>query len=87
MELVAACVVLPPCCLLLQFETVGWRAALPPDDSLPPLTPCSAFGIPVVVAINRFATDTDAELEVVREEALKAGKQSGWGGRGRRLAG
>ena len=25
------------------------------------------FGIPVVVAINRFATDTDAELELIRK--------------------
>lgn len=32
-----------------------------------------SFGVPVVVAINRFATDTDAEIAVVREEALAAG--------------
>ena len=32
-----------------------------------------AFGVPVVVAINRFATDTDGELAVVKEEALRAG--------------
>ena len=32
------------------------------------------FGVPVVVAINRFATDSDAELELVRQEALAAGK-------------
>ncbi|KAL2045552.1 hypothetical protein N7G274_001980 [Stereocaulon virgatum] len=31
------------------------------------------YGIPVVVAINRFETDTEAEIAVVREEALKAG--------------
>ncbi|KAL9598861.1 MAG: hypothetical protein Q9219_004200 [cf. Caloplaca sp. 3 TL-2023] len=31
------------------------------------------YGIPVVVAINRFETDTDAEIAVVREEALAAG--------------
>jgi len=31
------------------------------------------FGIPVVVAINRFNSDTDAEIEVVREAALRAG--------------
>jgi formate--tetrahydrofolate ligase len=31
------------------------------------------FGIPVVVAINRFSTDTEAELEAVRCEALAAG--------------
>jgi methylenetetrahydrofolate dehydrogenase (NADP+) / methenyltetrahydrofolate cyclohydrolase / formyltetrahydrofolate synthetase len=31
------------------------------------------YGVNVVVAINRFETDTDAELAVIREEALKAG--------------
>ena len=31
------------------------------------------YGIPVVVAINRFETDTEAEIAVIREEALKAG--------------
>jgi methylenetetrahydrofolate dehydrogenase (NADP+)/methenyltetrahydrofolate cyclohydrolase/formyltetrahydrofolate synthetase len=31
------------------------------------------FGIPVVVAVNRFSSDTDAEMEVVREIALEAG--------------
>ena len=31
------------------------------------------YGIPVVVAINRFETDTNAEIAVVREEALAAG--------------
>lgn len=31
------------------------------------------YGIPVVVAINKFATDTEAEIAVVREEALAAG--------------
>lgn len=31
------------------------------------------YGIPVVVAINKFGTDTDAEIAVVREEALAAG--------------
>ena len=33
------------------------------------------YGIPVVVAINRFETDTDAELAVVREEAIAAGAE------------
>lgn len=33
----------------------------------------SQFGVPVVVCINRFSTDTDAELEVTRSEAIKAG--------------
>ena len=31
------------------------------------------YGSPVVVAINKFATDTEAEIAVVREEALAAG--------------
>jgi len=31
------------------------------------------FGVPVVVAINRFTTDTEAELALIREEALLAG--------------
>jgi methylenetetrahydrofolate dehydrogenase (NADP+)/methenyltetrahydrofolate cyclohydrolase/formyltetrahydrofolate synthetase len=34
-----------------------------------------SFGVPVVVAINRFATDTEAEIAVVREEALAAGAE------------
>lgn len=33
------------------------------------------YGIPVVVAINRFATDTEAEIEVIREEAKAAGAE------------
>lgn len=31
------------------------------------------FGVAVVVAINRFSTDTEAELAMVREQALAAG--------------
>jgi methylenetetrahydrofolate dehydrogenase (NADP+)/methenyltetrahydrofolate cyclohydrolase/formyltetrahydrofolate synthetase len=31
------------------------------------------FGVPVVVAINKFETDTDAEIAVIREEAISAG--------------
>lgn len=31
------------------------------------------YGIPVVVAINRFETDTEAEIAIVKEEALAAG--------------
>ncbi|GFR43990.1 hypothetical protein Agub_g5136 [Astrephomene gubernaculifera] len=31
------------------------------------------YGVPVVVAVNRFASDTDAELEAVRAAALEAG--------------
>lgn len=31
------------------------------------------YGIPVVVAINKFETDTEAEIAIVKEEALAAG--------------
>mmetsp|Transcript_7526 Transcript_7526/g.46261 ORF Transcript_7526/g.46261 Transcript_7526/m.46261 type:complete len:636 (-) Transcript_7526:952-2859(-) len=34
---------------------------------------CIKFGIAPIVAINKFATDTDAEIQVVRERALEAG--------------
>jgi formyltetrahydrofolate synthetase len=33
------------------------------------------FGVPVVVAVNRFHTDTDAEVELVRKIALEAGAE------------
>jgi len=33
------------------------------------------FGIPSVVCINRFTDDTEGEMEVVREHALKAGAE------------
>ncbi len=33
------------------------------------------FGIPAVVAVNRFPTDTDAEVELVKEMALQAGAE------------
>jgi len=33
------------------------------------------FGVPVVVAINRFTPDTDKEIEAVRKRALKAGAE------------
>ncbi|KAK7535144.1 formate--tetrahydrofolate ligase-domain-containing protein [Phyllosticta citribraziliensis] len=33
------------------------------------------FGVPVVVAINKFETDTEAEVAVIREEALAAGAE------------
>ncbi|PHH84579.1 hypothetical protein CDD83_1700 [Cordyceps sp. RAO-2017] len=32
-----------------------------------------SFGVPVVVAVNKFATDTEAEVAAVREESLAAG--------------
>ncbi|MEN6559224.1 MAG: formate--tetrahydrofolate ligase [Acidobacteriota bacterium] len=31
------------------------------------------FGVPVVVAVNRFTTDTDAEIELIRKAALAVG--------------
>jgi methylenetetrahydrofolate dehydrogenase (NADP+)/methenyltetrahydrofolate cyclohydrolase/formyltetrahydrofolate synthetase len=31
------------------------------------------FGVPAVVAINRFTSDTDAEIELIRKAALEAG--------------
>ncbi|KXX76371.1 C-1-tetrahydrofolate synthase, cytoplasmic [Madurella mycetomatis] len=33
------------------------------------------YGVPVVVAVNKFSTDTQAEIDVVREEAVKAGAE------------
>lgn len=33
------------------------------------------YGIPVVVAVNKFETDTDAEIAVIREEAIAAGAE------------
>ncbi|MBN2206694.1 MAG: formate--tetrahydrofolate ligase [Candidatus Aminicenantes bacterium] len=33
------------------------------------------FGVPVVVAVNRFTTDTDAEVEIIRKAALEAGAE------------
>lgn len=35
-----------------------------------------SYGVPVVVAINRFESDTDAEIEVIQEEALAAGAEA-----------
>ncbi|MGC8787410.1 MAG: formate--tetrahydrofolate ligase [Anaerolineae bacterium] len=34
------------------------------------------FGIPVVVSINRFATDTDREIALVKEAAIAAGAET-----------
>lgn len=33
------------------------------------------FGVPVVVAINRFTSDTKGELELIRKKAIKAGAE------------
>ncbi|KAK5105561.1 tetrahydrofolate synthase [Lithohypha guttulata] len=35
-----------------------------------------SYGVPVVVAINKFETDTDAEVKVIQEAALEAGAES-----------
>ncbi|KAF2087697.1 FTHFS-domain-containing protein [Saccharata proteae CBS 121410] len=34
-----------------------------------------SFGVPVVVAVNKFETDTEAEVQVIREEAMAAGAE------------
>lgn len=34
-----------------------------------------SFGVPVVVAVNSFATDTDAEVDLIRQRALEAGAE------------
>ncbi len=39
------------------------------------ITNALRFGVPVVVAINRFAADTQAEIEIVRRGALAAGAE------------
>ncbi|HUV93613.1 MAG TPA: formate--tetrahydrofolate ligase [Anaerolineae bacterium] len=33
------------------------------------------FGVPVVIAVNRFTADTDAEIELVRQVAIDAGAE------------
>lgn len=33
------------------------------------------YGVPVVVAINKMESDTDAEIEIIREEAISAGAE------------
>lgn len=33
------------------------------------------YGVPVVVAINKFSTDTDAEIAVIRDESIAAGAE------------
>ena len=35
-----------------------------------------SYGVPVVVAINKFETDTEAEVKVIQEEALAAGAEA-----------
>jgi len=36
------------------------------------------FGIPVVVAVNRFTEDTDAEIELIRRKAVEAGAEGAY---------
>lgn len=33
------------------------------------------FGVPTVVAVNRFTSDTDAEIEIIRKASLEAGAE------------
>lgn len=33
------------------------------------------YGVPVIVAINKFSTDTEAEIQCIKEEAIKAGAE------------
>jgi len=37
---------------------------------------CISFGVPAIVAINHFGTDTEAEIETVREAAAEAGVEA-----------
>ncbi|KAF5022130.1 hypothetical protein F66182_5814, partial [Fusarium sp. NRRL 66182] len=39
------------------------------------ITNAKSFGIPVIVAINKFSTDTEAEIAAIREEAISAGAE------------
>ncbi len=36
------------------------------------------FGVPVVVAVNRFTEDTDREVELIREQAVAAGAEGAY---------
>jgi len=36
------------------------------------------FGVPVIVAVNSFSTDTDAEIELVKKYALEAGAEGAY---------
>ena len=37
-----------------------------------------AFGVPVVVAVNRFTEDTPAEIELIRKKAVEAGAEGAY---------
>jgi formyltetrahydrofolate synthetase len=45
------------------------------DNMVAHIKNAQRFGIPVVVGINRFQHDTDAEIELVRKIALEAGAE------------
>lgn len=49
------------------------RAGLP--NLLRHISNARKFGIAVVVAVNNFSTDTEAEINLIREEAIKAGAE------------
>jgi formyltetrahydrofolate synthetase len=49
------------------------RAGLP--NLLRHIKNAKGFGVPVVVAVNSFATDTDAEIELIRRAAIEAGAE------------
>ncbi|MGQ0604984.1 MAG: formate--tetrahydrofolate ligase [Anaerolineales bacterium] len=49
------------------------RAGLP--NLLRHIGNAKKFGVPVVVAVNNFATDTEAEINLIREAAVKAGAE------------
>ena len=68
------------------------RAGLP--NLLRHIQNARGYGVPVVVAVNSFATDTEAEIELIRQAALEAGaedavKCSHWadGGKGTKALG
>mgnify|MGYP002682322212 FL=1 len=44
------------------------------DNMLAHIRIAQKFGVPVVVAVNRFPTDTEVELELVRKVALEEGQ-------------
>ena len=56
---------------LLREDIEALREGMPNLDKQ--IENVKAFGIPVVVAINRFPSDTEAEHAVIREAALAAG--------------
>ena len=42
------------------------------------ITTARKFGVPVVVAVNRFSADTDKEIEAVRQAAIAAGAEGAY---------